>query len=46
MVGAWGLNFALLIRTGAHKPLAYRRSSARLSLVVEPNSLGFSPYAS
>ena len=38
MVGTRGLIFVSLNRTGAHKLLAYRRSSARLELVVEPPS--------
>ena len=33
--------FKKLGRTGAHKLPAYRRSSARLALVVEPRFLGF-----
>jgi hypothetical protein len=37
------LIFVLLNRTGVHKPMAYRRSSAHLSLVVEPPFLKLQP---
>jgi len=38
MVGSIGLTFALLGRTGAHKPSVYRDTYVSLSLVVKPTS--------